>query len=151
MGVVSWLHMMNLQLQWEWSFDYTCLICNCNGSAQLVTPSEFTTTRGVVSRWRLPNLHLQWEWSVGDTFPINNCLQWEWSVGDTWSIYNYNVTWNPRKCLKIPKGYTEAVNRKRQTIIDQKKKDKMTYNFLNQIKSNQKFYLKSVHLQTVHV
>jgi hypothetical protein len=50
MGVVSLLHMMNLQLQWEWSFDYTCLICNCNGSVQLVTSSQFTTTRGVVSR-----------------------------------------------------------------------------------------------------
>jgi hypothetical protein len=49
----------------------------------------------------------------------------------------------------MPKGYTEAVNRKTDNILTKRKKDKMTYNCPNQIKSNQKFYLKSVHLQTV--
>ena len=49
MGVVSWLHMMNLELQWEWSFDYTCLICNCHSSGHWVTHDQFTTAIVVVS------------------------------------------------------------------------------------------------------
>ena len=49
MGVVSWLQMINLQLQCEWPVSDTCLIYNYNESGQLVTLDQFKTAMRVVS------------------------------------------------------------------------------------------------------
>jgi len=44
MGVVSWLNLINLQLQWEWSAIYTCPIYNYNRSGQLLSLAQFKST-----------------------------------------------------------------------------------------------------------
>ena len=141
MGVVSWWHLPNLQLQWDWWVGDSFLIYNCNRSDQLVTLNQFTTAMGVVTWLHLLSIQLQWECSVGNNFPIYNYKGSGQSVTPSqftstmgvvswWHMINLQLQCHleSSKTFEDTKGLHRSCKSKDRQYIDNKKKDKMTYN-----------------------